>query len=354
MCKYVVITLAFALVSIQLCGALHFIWTGNDGDDNWVTPGNWEVGTGNPATEYPGDNDSVEIGESYTVSTPLGLVFVSSLILRGTLNIGVGSYFRVRSGAEVGGTINSQSSIKFSRTITLTGDSVFNLYGDSRFDYAITGAYNLQLNYGTNKPQLSIPITVSNLMITTTSTTTWYCPSVSANSLLLITDGSVIQTADTSIKNAAGGDSCRLQVEGMGSFVLDSAENRVNTIAINIDSDFSYRGGATLTVGELDLANTGTPITGITTGGNLTFSGTSVDARKGMQIGGNLNIDDGSLDAGSQTIEIVGNMTVTTSGEFKAGTGTVKFTQSDSILEANESTFYNLSLIHISEPTRPY
>ena len=351
MCKYVVITLAFALVSIQLCGASDYTWTGKANDNNWKTPGNWEVGTGSQATNPPGFNDSVEIGESYTVSTPLEWVVVSSLILRGTLNIGVGSYFRVRYGAEVGGTINSQgskfrqSSIHFFSTITLTGDSVFNLYGASRFDDAITGAYNLQLNYGTNKPQLPIPITVSNLMITTTSTTTWYCPSVSAHSLLLNTDGSVIQSTGTSIRDAAGGDSCRLQVEGMGSFVLDSAENRVNTIAISIDSDFSYRGGGILTVRELDLANTGTPITGITTGGNLTFSGTSVNAQKGMQIGGNLNIDDGSLDAGSQTIEIVGNMTVTTPGVFKAGTGTVRFIRLDSILEANKSTFNNLEVI---------
>ena len=179
-----------------------------------------------------------------------------------------------------------------------------------------------------------------------TESTSLMIGSIRANNLLLNAGGTVGQAIGVAIKGASGDNPCNLQLEGAGSFFSPGNNNRVNIIAANITGFLYYRGLGALTVGTLNLANADTPVTGINTGGNLYLRDTEVSLEKGMRIGGNLSINGGRLNAGSQTIEIAGNMAVSAASAFNAGTGTVRFIQPDSVLETNGSAFNNLEVVN--------
>jgi len=411
----IALVLTLALTPMQLWTSV-YRWNGNAGNNNWDDSRNW-IDLNTSSQGVPGSGDTAIISGNAVVNVPASLANfeIENIFLRGTLNIaGSGSCSinvidltgtidiqgarttTIADSSFIQGTVKSKGDLTFQSNISLEGNFTFELDGTNNSFGNITGPHSLHLNYSTDSPRFSNPITVSNLTITSnanisqdstapiviTGTTTLTAGSganditlispnnsfgtltltgndvqitqnsdnlelgdIKANSLLLKINGTVTQSAGTSIRDALGGNNCRLQVQGAGPSLLSNSGNRVNTIAVDTTNAFSYSGESTLIVGELDLANTGTPITGIDTDGNLSFLNTSINTQRGMQIGGNLNIDDGILNGGSQTIEIKGNMTVSAPGVFRGDSGTVKFTQSNSILEANGSTFNNLEVV---------
>jgi len=498
----IILTLILALTPARLWAQVeNYTWTGNAGNGEWRDAGNWAGGIDFPQV---GDNATIGGNATVSVSAGLGTFSINNLNLSGTLNIQETGNISIAGVVGVSGTIRSSGNTSFLGAITLTGDSTFEFSGSGvSFGSTIFGpAFNLLLSCGAAKPQFSGSISAFNLMITTTSSDDWLCPTVNAplgnfiissqsnspsevtldnssfinvhglllrgefvnytlshdsnsistlasdntkgditvrsnksitigsistidaanetvtginsldvsivssvsigqnanapifsvvssltaangagditltsannsftflelrgddvritqsnvsltigsiraNNLLLKSDGDATQST-ASIKDASGGNTCRLQIEGAGPFLLPEAENRVDTIAVNTTGSLYYLGGGNLKVGTLDLANSGTPIVGINTGGNLTLQSTII-LERGMQIGGNLDIKGGTLNAGSQTIEIAGNMDVKAANAFNGGTGTVRFIQSDSILKANGSTFNNLEVVN--------
>jgi hypothetical protein len=78
------LVLAFAVASVVALGA-SFTWTGNGGDDDWDTCGNWDACEA--LVQYPGDcNADATISGTYTVD--LITESIDDLTISGTVTFG--------------------------------------------------------------------------------------------------------------------------------------------------------------------------------------------------------------------------------------------------------------------------
>lgn len=136
--------------------------------------------------------------------------------------------------------------------------------------------------------------------------------------------------------------------------VFDSNDNNISlTGALNVEENGTFLGknGIHETGTDLNVSGTVTLVSGIVTAGkNLTVAGTLNAGSATIEVSGNVIVSEtGTLKAESSKIKICGDWTLEENGSFNCGTGEVEFTKKGTASTVHsisgESTFYNLSCV---------
>lgn len=247
----------------------------------------------------------------------------------------------LNEGGEPHGNITLNSEGNSFKSLTLSGNNVEVRQNNNNLNLGAIHVVNLVLEAGGSINILEeIGTTarpISNITFDTAGNITTTFPiSLSRN---LIINGETLNTN----KNIDVGNS----ITGTGTL------QATGTPSINIGGDFKIAnfiaGNSTVTLDGNTAAFLGSgsefSLFNLTINKYANQSYGRVSAESEIQVNGDLNINNGTLNAGSQTIEVTGNMNIKASGVFGAGTGTVRFIESDSILESTGETFNHLEVI---------
>ncbi|MBC5774473.1 T9SS type A sorting domain-containing protein [Pontibacter sp. KCTC 32443] len=267
-------------------------WVGATSTD-WATASNWYSGN-NPATEAPGAGDIVQFGGSGVVNQPT---------LTTTTTIKAIQF--LDNGSSITLTLGQGSDL------TVSGNIVANGSGSTSLTHSIN------LNSAVAKLKVNGSLTLSG----------------GTNNNITLNSGAGSVAVSGNIEH----DNSSAVVLGAGALNIGGDYNYIaGTFTAGVESNVNYNGTGSqiiaphnyhhLTIGKASgvaTLNAGAVIIN----GNFNLSGAAAVALSvsNLTINGNVNLNNGSLDAGASTISVAGNWTRTL-GTFTPATSTVKFT----------------------------